>query len=137
MSKPLVIPPDAEHVTIDYLAESLAARGDLSKVGVDVPSSWTTASEDYVQVALDGTPTVQYPVLWIATVRVTCWSSSPTKAKDRARLCEGLLLTHPGDRAVGVVGCLPGTGVLRTKDPDTKAALASITVRMKLRGLPA
>lgn len=136
MSKPLVAPPDAERVTIDYLTSELDARGESTPTGVNVPHDWTAKSGDYLQVALDGTPTVNYPALWVATVRVTAWSASTTKAKRLAGLAQAILLAHPGDRAAGVAGCLPGTGVLPTRDPKTKAALASITVRMKLRGLP-
>lgn len=134
MAKPLVAPPDPERLIVDLLTGLLASRGEDVTVGVEVPSTWTTGQKPHVQVALDGTPTVQYPVLWVATMRVTSWADGPTEAKDRANLCQALLLAHTG--ADGLAGCLPGTGVLPARDNATDAALASITVRAKLRGLP-
>jgi len=131
MSKPLVVPADAERVTIDYLAVTLAGRGEDATVGVTVPQKWGKTTKPHVQVALDGTPVVQYPCLVRATVRVTVWHASTTTAKRLANLCMGLLLAHPGD--ADMAGCLPGTGVLPAVDPATKAQLASITVRAKLR----
>lgn len=133
MSKPLIAPDDAEHLGIDFLTAALADRTEDVTVGVNVPSTWKKGTKAHVQVGLDGTPTVTPPV-WRATLRVTCWHESTTEAKRLARLCEALLLTHPG--SPGWAGCLPGTGVLPAKDPDTGAQLASITVLAKLRGRP-
>ena len=96
MSKPLAVPPDAEHVTIDYLTPALAARGQDVTCGVNIPTTWTTTTKPHVQVALDGTPIVEYPVLWRASIRVTCWASSTTAAKALVALAHGLLLQHPG-----------------------------------------
>lgn len=134
MSKPLLAPDDAEHLGVDFLTAALAARSEDVTVGVDVPSTWKKGTKAHVQVALDGTPTVDWPVWW-ATLRVTCWHESTTEAKRLARLTEGLLLAYAGD-GVSWAGCRPGTGVLPAKDRDTAAQLASITVRMKLRGRP-
>lgn len=133
--KPLIVAPDAEHVTVDYLTAALAARGEDVSVGVTVPRGWKPGAKPHVQVGHDGTPVVEYPVLWRASVRVTAWHESTTTAKDLAGLCEALLLSHPGSTQVASVR--PGTGVLPTKDPDTGAQLASISVRMNLLGHPA
>lgn len=130
MSKLLAVPPDAEHVVRDYLETALAARSQDVTVGVDLPTIWTTETKPHVQVALDGTPSVNYPVLWKATVRVTAWSSSTTTAKALAALCQALLCAHPGD--VSVASVQPLTGVLPTRDPDTGAQLASVSVRVNL-----
>ena len=129
--KPLTVPSDAERVTIDYLGPVLAAHGQDVTCGVDVPSTWTTATKPHVQVGWDGTPRSFYPVADVATVRVTAWASTTTAAKTLAGLCEGLLLSHPGSEAIGNVR--PGTGVLPVQDPTTKAQLASISVLMTLR----
>lgn len=134
--KPLAQCPDAERVIVDYLTEQLAARNNLTPVGVGVPPGWTLGSGDFVQVELDGTPVSEAPVAWRSTLRVTAWSASRSKAKDLAALCEALLMAHPGDRVTGCSGCLPGTGVLMAQDPDTKAQLASVTALVKLRGIP-
>ena len=128
--KTLAIPPDAEHVVIDYLTTALAARGQDVTCGVDVPTTWTTTTKSHVQVGLDGTPIVEYPILARASVRVTAWASSTTAAKALAALAHGLMLSHPGSPEVGSVR--PLTGVLPARDPDTGAQLASVSVRLNL-----
>lgn len=130
--KPLVVPPDAEHVVIDYLATALLARGQDVSVGVNIPSTWAPGTKPHVQVGLDGTPVVEYPILWRASVRVTVWASTTTASKALAGLAHGLLLTHPGSTEVGSIR--PLTGTLPTRDPDTGAQLASVSVQVNLRG---
>ena len=127
---PLAVPPDAEHVVIDYLTTALALRAQDVTVGVDIPTTWTTTTKPHVQVALDGTPRLTYPVTAAATVRITAWSASTTTAKGLVSLCMGLMLSHPGDINIGSVQSL--TGVLPTRDPDSGAQLASVTVRVNL-----
>lgn len=134
MSKPNVAPPDGERLAIDYLEQQMSNRGESVTVRAGPPSDWTPADGAILQVELDGTPTVSWPVLWVSTLRVTAWSESTTEAKRLARLAESELLAHPG--ATGWSGCRPGTGVFPARDDATDAALASITVRQKLRGLP-
>ena len=131
--KPLAVPPDAERVTIDYLTAALATRSQDVTVGVDIPTTWTTATKPHVQIGWDGTPEVQYPILWRASVRITAWSSSTTTAKALAALCEALMCSHPGSAQVASVQSL--TGVLPTRDPDTGAQLASVSVRVNLLGI--
>jgi hypothetical protein len=132
VSKPLAVPPDAERVVIDYLTTALAARGQDVTVGVVIPATWTTGTKPHVQVALDGTPIVTYPVLWRASVRVTVWASTTTAAKTLAALAHGLLLIHPGSADVGSIRNL--TGILPTRDPNTGAQLATVSVQVNLRG---
>jgi len=131
MSKPLAIAPDAERLAIDYLAAALAARSVTATVGVDIPTTWTTTSTQHVQVALDGTPSLEYPVLARATVRLTAWASTTTVAKSLVSLAQGLMCSHPGSPTIASVQ--PLTGVLPTRDPDSGAQLASVTVRVNLR----
>jgi hypothetical protein len=130
--KPIAVPPDAEHVVVDYLTAQLAARSSTATVGVNVPSDWTPGRPAHVQVAHDGTPVVEYPALFRASVRVTCWDEATTDAKALASLCLAVLLAHPGDRSVGSIR--PLTGVLPARDPDTSAQLATIAVQVNLRG---
>ena len=146
--KILAVPPDAEHVIVDFLTAALLSRpgndvyvdmymdtypGGVT-VGTSIPSTWEPrSSASHVQVGHDGTPEVTYPHIWRASVRVTCWASSTTAAKALAGLCEALLLSHGG--GAGVVNIKSLTGVLPTRDPDTGAQLASISVRVSLRGI--
>lgn len=130
MSKPLAIPPDAERLVIDLLASLLAARGQDVTVGVNIPATWAAGTKPHVQIALDGTPEGQYPILTRASVRVTCWHQSTTTAKALANLCMGLLLSYAGNPQV--TSFLWLTGVLPTQDPVTKAQLAMIAVRANL-----
>lgn len=129
---PVAVPPDAERVAVDILAAALTARVQDVTVGVNVPATWAVGTRPHVQVALDGTPGVTYPILWTATVRVTVWHSSTTTAKALAALCQALLCSYGGSQAVASVQ--PLTGVLPARDPDTSAQLASVTVRLNLLG---
>ena len=129
--KPLAATPDAERAAIDYLTPALVTQGKDVTVGVNVPTAWTKGTKAHIQVGLDGTPTVDYPIRATASLRVTVWHESTTTAKALAALCEGLLLSHPGNSTTFNVR--PGSGVLPTKDPDTGAQLATIGVLMNLR----
>jgi len=131
VTKPLAVPPDAERVIIDFLTTALAARSQDVTVGVDLPTTWTTGTKPHVQVALDGTPSVQYPIMARASIRVTCWHAYTTTAKALAALCQALLCAHPG--SVSVASVQPLTGVLPARDPDSGAQLASVSVRVNLR----
>lgn len=128
--KPLAVPPDAEHLVVDYLTSALAGRGQDVTVGVDLPATWTTTTKPHVQVGHDGTPSGRYPITAKATVRLTAWASSTTAAKALAALAQGLLLVHPGDAGVGSTQFL--TGNLPARDPTTGAQLASNTTRVNL-----
>ncbi len=131
MAKPLAVPVDAERATSVLLLSLLTGRGEDVTVGVELPEKWKLGSKAHVQVALDGTPEVLYPVRARATVRITVWHDHTTNSKRLANLCMGLLLSYPGDRDVASYQAL--TGVLPATDPDTKADLASITVRAVMR----
>ena len=132
MTTPLAAAPDAEILAINYLTTALAARGETATVGVIIPTTTTwTGSTKFIQVALDGTPIVEYPVMERASVRVTAWAGSTTEAKRLCRLVLGLLCSHPGGSGVGSIR--PLTGCLPTKDPTTDAQLATGSVQMNLR----
>lgn len=129
--KPLAAAPSAEKVAVDYLTAALAARGETVTCGVVIPTvAWTPTTTKHVQVALDGTPRVQYPIMESASLRVTCWSHDTVESQRLVRLCLGLLLSHPGGSGVGSIR--PLTGCLPTKDPTTGAQLATGSVRMNL-----
>jgi hypothetical protein len=130
--KTLARPPRAETVVIDYLTAALAAHGQDVTCGEGIPATWSPGTKPHVQVGHDGTPIVQYPILWRASVRVTAWATATTVAQDLAGLCEALLLCHPGSTSVGSVQSL--TGMFPTRDPDTNAQLATVSVRVNLLG---
>lgn len=130
--KPVTVPPDAERVLVGLLKVLLAGQGEDVTVGVDLPAEWQPGTKPHVQVALDGTPEVSYPVLWRASMRVTCWATSTTTAKALAALSQAVLASHEGGS--GVYSIQPLTGVQPAKDPDTAAQLATVTVQVNLRG---
>lgn len=132
MTKPVAVPPDAERVAIDYLVPALLSRSQDVTVGVNVPTAWVKGTKPHVRVALDGTPEVQYPIMWRASVRFTIWHDSTTTAKALAVLVQAIMCAHPGSTQVASVQ--PLTGVLPALDPDTKAQLASVSVRMNMLG---
>ena len=104
----------------------------MTTVATGVPRGWTRGAEDHLQVDLDGTPTVRYPIMWDATIRMTAWASSPTDAKALAGLAQGLLAEHGGG-SDGIARTRPLTGVLLADDPDSGAFLASTTTRVTVR----
>jgi hypothetical protein len=123
--------PDAEEAVILMLETALAGRGKTVTVGNTLPTNWKPSSTPHVMVALDGTPSVEYPILANASVRVTVWAVNPHTAKDLVNLCEGLLLSYMGDSKIAAIKSL--TGALVTKDQNTLASLAFIAVRVTLR----
>jgi hypothetical protein len=132
MTKPLAVLPDAEREVIDYLTLALASQESTATVGLSVPSTWLPkTSAPFVQVASDGTSSNDFPIKAEFTMRITAWAKTPTIAKALASLCEGLLLSFEGSRKMPRV--LPGTSVIGTRDPDSKAELASITVQATFR----
>lgn len=130
--KPLVVPPNVEAIVGDYLRTTLLARGQDVTVGVVIPPTWSSTTKPHLQVALDGVPSVTYPVLWECSVRVTAWASGTTTAQTLVNLAFGLLCSHPGSAQVGSIR--PLTGCLPARDPDTGAQLASVTVEVNLLG---
>jgi hypothetical protein len=139
--KVLAIFGDAEVLLKTYLATALAARSESYAIGATVglilPAGWTRAAAPFVLVAWDGTPVVTHPVMAAATVRLTVWHATATKAKALAALVQALALIYPGGGGIASVNVL--TGVLPAVDDDNGADIASVTVRVHLRStvLPA
>lgn len=124
--------PDVERAVVDYLTAALAARGNTASVGVVIPTIWNQDSTPFVQVALDGTPTIHYPISAEASVRITAWAYKTTDAKALVSLCEGLLLSaYLGGYSIARVKSL--ASVLPARDPDTLAQLAFIVVDVTTR----
>lgn len=115
---------DAERSIVDYLNSVLAENVTTGFPTPNAAATFTSA----VQVAWDGTPTVEYPVTERATVRVTAWAKQPTTAKALAGKVQGLVLSHPGDASVFAVH--PLTGRLPGRDADTGLFFCSFTCRV-------
>lgn len=120
--KPLRIPQDAQKVAVDAVTALLAA-GRTEAVSATLPDSWTPTDAMRVQVAFDGTPTVEWPIRSVSAIRIVIWGRSPTAVLALARLCHGLVLTVDGVR--------PGSGLLPATDPNG-AYLCSFTVNWSL-----
>lgn len=131
MAKTAVTYPDPERVVKDYLDPLIAD----ATVGIGVPSSWTSASGEHLQVAADGSfLSGTHPVYTEATVRLVAWSDSPTAAKELVQRAQGLLLAHPGTGSISRTR--PLTGLVPARDDQTNAEIASVTVRVTLRSVP-
>lgn len=118
---------DVERLTRDLLDSLVAVP-----VGVGVPSDWS--GSDYFQVACDGTPVLEHPVVSHATVRIVAWSTSTTRAKELANLALGLLSAHEG--GAGIAAIRPLTGLFPARDPENRGELASVTLRVSVRSSP-
>lgn len=124
--------PDVERAMRDLLADLVAPHEPDVTVGVGVPDGWDPLTSDpHLQVACDGTPSQVHPIVAHHTVRVVAWAASPTEAKALAALAQGLLLGVGAQQPIAAL--LPLTGLLPARDPDTRAELASFTVRATTR----
>ncbi len=125
--KPVLYPVDAQRVAIDRLKALLATAGRTEIVAADLPAAWTPQASMMVQVAHDGTPTVEWPIRTSTAIRVVVWGSQPTLVKQLAGICQGLLLASDG--------VTPGPGILPDTD-DSGAYLASFAVNWSLYATP-
>lgn len=136
--KPLVVFPDPVESIITYLTARLAEYEDddfvsepqMVQVTAWYPhgSSLEAPAIPHVQVNLDGTFQVAYPVTKRATIRVAVWHANPSPAAKLASLVSGLMQTHPGDGRVFAVNLL--TGEMPTRDPNSGFYLQSMTFRV-------
>lgn len=131
--KTLATVPNVRKLIVDYLTPALITRGEDVTVGIDLPAGWTTASKPHILVALDGTPGATYPITAAASVRITafCATLSQYRAEHLSTLCQGLLLAHSGGGGISGIAFL--SGPLPAEDPDTKAAMSFVAVRVNLR----
>lgn len=132
--KPRVTYPDVERATVDLLADLVVAREPDVSVGVGIPTDWTVEHDPHLQVSCDGTPTLDHPIVAHSTVRIVAWAATTSRAKELANLAHGLIVAHDGAPPVAGVSTL--TGLLPARDPETRAELASFTVRISIRSTP-
>lgn len=138
MTRVLVTWADPERVVIDYLEGILPTRGEAfaqgARAGLELPSNWQhRISDPFVTVELDGTSSILYPIYQFTNIRCVVWHSSPTKAKALANLVMGLLASRHGTNECTSI--IPVLGVQPAKDPDSGAAMASISVSVTLRSI--
>lgn len=131
MTKPVAAYPDVEHLIVDHLAGLLEPED--CTVGVGVPTGWSPSSTPHVEVAWDGTPEVVHPIVARATVRIVARAGTSTAAKALALAAQAVILG--GSPPAGVANIQSLTGVLPARDPDTRAELASFTVRVNVRAV--
>lgn len=128
--------PDAERAVVGLLTDLLAALEPSVTVGVTLPDGWNVdANDPHVQVAWDGTPRLEAPIVAYATVRLVAYASGPTRAKEVVARAQALLCGTAGRTVDGVKisTVTPLTGVLPARDPASRAHLASCTVQVALR----
>lgn len=129
MSKPRVTYPDVEIMVVDFLTPLFS---DLT-VGIPVPAEWVktkageAGSPNHIQVAVDATDMRNHPVSASSVVRITVWAQSATMAKSTANTVQSWLTS------TAEFACEPLTGIVGTLDPDTRADLATFTVRVSVR----
>lgn len=116
---------DLERALVDYLTPLIAGLPGFAgaTVGVGLPTGWSTGSPPHVSVFDDGGTEARSwtgdPLVETATVRVTAWANTPTRAKTLARLARRALLEYPAR---------PGARVVAAQDPDSRAPIASGTI---------
>ncbi len=119
----------------EFLAAALADQvtGPAPTVGVGLPSAWKLTSPSAVVVFDDGGQT-RWPIAVRPTLRVTVWAAGRTRAREVAGAALGLLLA----RAVpGIATIAEPSQVLDARDKETGGLLASFTVKVQSRTLPA
>lgn len=134
MGRLAVTYPDAEKETRALLAALLEEQDIDATVAIGIPHDWTPDTGDHLQVSSDGTPSIAHPVVSHSTIRITAWSASTSRAKELANLAFGLLCAHDGTPPIAAI--LPLTGVLPARDPESRAELAYVTVRVSVRSVP-
>jgi hypothetical protein len=127
MSTPLVTFANPRTAVRAYLDTQLDTL-----VGTVFPP--TAPATGYLQVAWDGTPTLNYPITIRATIRVTCWHTNPTPAEDLALTVLGVLASSGG--TVDLWQLVPLTGPLSGVDEDSGYWFASLTFRVSPRPTP-
>lgn len=126
--------PDVERAVVDLLTELVGTIEPDVTVGVGVPADWNVEHDPHLQVSCDGTPTLDHPIAAHSTVRIVAWAETTSRAKELANLAHGLIVAHDG--APPIAGVRTLTGLFPARDPETRAELASFTVRVSVRSTP-
>ena len=130
MTRPLVTFPDARMTTLAVLRASDRLTGvEFGTKPYDVEAADPPALP-YAAVALDGARG-QWPVVQVATIRVSVWHETEAEGEALAALVRAVLLAYSGDTDVRSFGEL--TGPIPTTDPDSGGPLSFFTVAARLR----
>ena len=130
MNAPLAF-PDPEKAVRTLLSTLIAPP---ATVAIGVPTTWTADADPHLQVSWDGTRVPTHRLIAHALIRVTAWATSTSTAKALALDAEARLCAHDGTGAISTIR--PATGVMPARDPDTRAELASFSVRVTFRSIP-
>lgn len=122
--------PDPEKATRAILA-ALYPSGVT--VGIGVPDGWSVGDTPHLQVALDGMDTRTGRAIAHAVIRITARADDTTAAKYLALQAEARLCAHPGGN--GIISFRPRVGIIPTRDPQTRAELATFTLRATVRSV--
>lgn len=134
MSKVRVTFPDAQLAALAILrAESgVGALFEGVTFGTKPldPALPSASTPPYVAVALDASGGF-YPVVEVATLRVSVWHLTDHDGLDVAKKVRAVLLAYLGDAEVRSFGDL--TAPVPTTDPDSGGPLSYFTVAARLR----
>lgn len=129
----MTAPADREPVDVallvkEWLKSDLAARFPELSVRLELNPDWSIGSDPVLLVANDGSPMDMWPVATMPTIRITSWTSGRELKYAHAALTR--LLTA---RITGLSAVLPGSGIIETRDPQTRGDLTSFTVLTRAR----
>lgn len=139
MADPLIVFPDAEQITIDYLDDALAPfAGDALVTGVLVcsrkPSPMPTESPVIVVRHVGGFR--QTVVTDVARIDLSTYHADETQAQALGQLARGLVHQMPGNTIDAVVYRVVDFAALpRFADPDSDQARSVFTVEISIRGV--
>lgn len=135
MSKPVVIFGDPLMGTLDALRSRMPGYDGTATYGTKQPTTAADGSpvRPYVMVAVDRM-SGQYPAFAVATVRVTVWHTSESRALQLAMRARAVLLSDRGNNHVRHFG--EGIGPNPLTDPETNSPMCSFTVAARLRPIP-
>lgn len=134
MSDPKTIFTDAQLGVIELLAAQLPTANGGAYAAATIHDS-TDDHVPHVMVRQDETPENRYPAAERCVVRVTTWASSEFQAKLLGQHCRAIILSTAGTNLIRATS--PLSGPVPGLDPDTREPLASFTVSVQTRPLPA
>lgn len=121
-------PVDVALLVKEWLKSDLATRFPELSVRLELTADWSVGSDPVLLIANDGSPMDMWPAATMPTIRITSWTSGRELKYAHAALARLLTARIPGLLAV-----LPGSGILETRDPQTRGDLTSFTVLTRAR----